>query len=85
MNYAQSILEEHGFSFSKREEDEKFDWRALKELDIKQLVTSSNVETLVSLLEEVTYSNLTVDELDCHSTESLLKLFKLAQVSKHQA
>ncbi|KAL7548868.1 hypothetical protein ACHAWF_012134 [Thalassiosira exigua] len=78
--YAENLLYQAGFRFQDRNAGERLDFGAVSGIDIERIIEEVDTETLSSLLENITFCDMTEEDLRLYSDEFLVKLFKAAQL-----
>jgi hypothetical protein len=73
------ISSEPTFTFKQRAG--RLNWRQIQGLDLSRIVETGDVVSLQSVLENITYASLDREDLERFSDSSLIKLFKLSQLS----
>lgn len=67
--YAESLLYQKGFQFQKRHHDDKIDLRRISKVDIDKIIKDVDLEELQSLLENITFAEITEDDFDLYSSK----------------
>ncbi|KAL7482700.1 hypothetical protein ACHAW6_008358 [Cyclotella cf. meneghiniana] len=79
--YAESLLYQKGFHFQKRHHEDKIDLRRISTVDIDKIIEDVDLEELQSLLENITFAEITEDDFDLYSNDSFVKLFRINQLT----
>lgn len=70
---------ESNFTFKQRAG--RLNWRQIQGLDLNRIIETGDVLSLQSMLENIAYASLDREDLERFSDSSLMKLFKLSQLS----
>ncbi|CAK4733866.1 unnamed protein product [Aphanomyces euteiches] len=68
-------------SFSFRQRRGRLDTRAIAQIDLNRVVRETDIDTIQSQLENLAFSDITLQDFDQYSDEYFLKLFQIAQLS----
>ncbi|KAL3782432.1 hypothetical protein HJC23_006005 [Cyclotella cryptica] len=80
-SYAENLLFEKGFQFQKRHREDKIDLRRISKVDIDKVIKDVDLEVLQSLLENITFAEITEDDFDLYSNDCFVKLFQINQLT----
>jgi hypothetical protein len=67
--------------FSFRQRFGKINWDQIMHLDIESILNNSDIESLQSVIENLTYSTLDREDLEKFSNPNAVKVFKLSQLA----
>jgi hypothetical protein len=69
--YAESLLYHKGFQFQKRHHEDKIDLHRISTVDIDKIIKDVDLEELQSLLENITFAEITENDFDLYSSKFL--------------
>lgn len=79
LSFAESLLQQKKFHFQKR--SGRLDLQNLKDIDVSNVVKTMDVDVLQRHLENLTYSQVCVDDFRVYSEDCLVNLFQIAQLT----
>ncbi|ETW03865.1 hypothetical protein H310_05215 [Aphanomyces invadans] len=68
-------------SFSFRQRRGKLDTRAIAQIDLNRVVRETDIDTIQNQLENLAFSDITLQDFNQYSDEYFLKLFQIAQLT----
>ncbi|KAL3674135.1 hypothetical protein V7S43_000081 [Phytophthora oleae] len=68
-------------NFTFRQRAGKLDTRAIARLDLEKIAATTDIETIQKHLENLAFSDVTVDDVQHYSDDYFLKLFQIAQLT----
>lgn len=74
-----TVFAQSAFYFQQRRG--KLDMRSLARIDIEQVIEETDVGTLQLHLENLTFADLTTDDMTSYTDEHFLKLFRMSQLT----
>lgn len=78
-SYAETLLLQKSFSFQQRRG--QLDLRALSKIDLEKLIQEVDIDALQSVLENITFSQISSDDLNLYSEDSFIRLFRISQLT----
>jgi len=68
-------------SFAFKEKTEALDWDAIARADLDNIVLTTDIESLESILQNVANAKLTRSDLKKFGDKNMIKLFKVGQLT----
>ena len=78
-SYAESLLYHKSFYFQQRRGD--LDLRGISRVDVDKIIRETDIDTLQSFLENITFSDVSSDDLKLYSDECFIRLFQITQLT----
>ncbi|KAL3771600.1 hypothetical protein ACHAWO_012333 [Cyclotella atomus] len=79
--FAETVLFNKGFRFQSRLGEDKVDLRAISKVNIDRVIKEVDLEVLQNLVENLTFGELTEEDLDLYSNNVFVKLFQVSQLT----
>ncbi|GMH97423.1 hypothetical protein TrVE_jg3227 [Triparma verrucosa] len=78
-SYAESLLFHKSFYFQQRRGS--LDLRSISRVDIDKVIREVDIDTLQAFLENITFSDVSADELSLYSDDTFVRLFQVTQLT----
>ena len=78
-SFAESLLVHKSFYFQQRHGD--LDLRGISRVDVDKVVKEVDIDTLQSFLENITFSDVSSEDLKLYSDDSFIRLFQITQLT----